>query len=782
MFESTKWTIEETDISDNSKFNMIFPTVFKPPQNRIKSNLNLNETDLIDDSNYEIGIIREFPFSSSLQRMGVIIRKLGGRHFEYYCKGSPEMVLNFVSPDTIPDNFHDVLESYTQEGYRVIALAHRELRMSYLKVQKVQREVIEKDLKFMGLIVLENRLKTDTTPCIKILNDASIRIIMVTGDNMLTALSVARDCGIVAQGQSVIAVNCDLETNSVPKLYFTMTTAKGSNLINKDLSLLSNSASIASLDTIESQVITNNVQNDVQNHPQSFYNNYRFAVTGKAWSAVRDHYPELVPRLVTRGSVFARMSPDQKQQLIQELQNLGYYVGMCGDGANDCGALKAAHTGISLSDAESSVASPFTSKNPNITCVLNVIREGRAALVTSFGIFKYMAAYSLCQFISVMILYSIESNLTDIEFLYIDLFIISIFAFFFGRTEAYEGKLVSETPLNSLISFTPVLSLFLQLILVVFFQVLSFEHLKLQDWYVPFNISEDAHKDDVGCYENYAIFTISSFQYIILAIVFSKGKPYRKSIFTNYGLIIATIGVTAFSVFLAFCPVGFLAEEFELVIPKDVIFRLFLMAYAFVNFIISLLVEIFIVDYLVFKKLRFKFHKIEKSKRKYLVIERDMDRDTKWPILTSNYRSAASPLTPAPQVPAEIVIETETPDPNFVLKSLLQDSDTLSGTAVSEYNLSNKVSDSSNQTTPYHLANNIDQSYTPDFSSEYNTPSRFSSQTEDAFLTTSDLLSDLNNHYHHQPPHHHRTLSKFASLNERRLPLGFNGYRSSPMR
>lgn len=410
---------------------------------------------------------------------------------------------------------------------------------------------------------------------------------------------------------------------------------------------------------------------------------------------------------------------------------------MCGDGANDCGALKAAHTGISLSDAESSVASPFTSKNPNITCVLNVIREGRAALVTSFGIFKYMAAYSLCQFISVMILYSIESNLTDIEFLYIDLFIISIFAFFFGRTEAYEGKLVSTTPLNSLISFTPILSLFLQLILVVFFQVLSFEHLKLEPWYVPYNQSAGTDKDDVGCYENYAIFTISSFQYIILAIVFSKGKPYRKSIFTNYGLIIATICMTGFSVFLAFSPVEFLTEQFELVIPEDVVYRLFLMGYAGLNFIISMLVEIYVVDYLVFGKLRLKFHKIEKSKRKYLLIERDMDRDTKWPILTSNYRSAASPLTSTPQMPAEIVIETERPDSNFVLKSLLQDGgDTLSGN--SDYDLSNKVSDASNQTTPYHLASNVDYCETPDFS-EYNTPSRFSSQTEDVFLTSSDL-------------------------------------------
>lgn len=52
--------------------------------------------------------------------------------------------------------------------------------------------------------------------------------------------------------------------------------------------------------------------------------------------------------------IFGRFGPDQKTQLITAFQNEGLIVGMCGDGANDCGALKAAHVGISLSEADAS--------------------------------------------------------------------------------------------------------------------------------------------------------------------------------------------------------------------------------------------------------------------------------------------------------------------------------------------------------------------------------------------------------------------------------------------
>lgn len=47
--------------------------------------------------------------------------------------------------------------------------------------------------------------------------------------------------------------------------------------------------------------------------------------------------PDVMEKLCARGAIFARMSPDQKETLVAGLQALGYYVAMCGDGANDVG-------------------------------------------------------------------------------------------------------------------------------------------------------------------------------------------------------------------------------------------------------------------------------------------------------------------------------------------------------------------------------------------------------------------------------------------------------------
>ena len=47
-------------------------------------------------------------------------------------------------------------------------------------------------------------------------------------------------------------------------------------------------------------------------------------MSGKSWGILRVHFPHLLPKIIQRGTIFARMSPDQKAQLVEEFQAIDY--------------------------------------------------------------------------------------------------------------------------------------------------------------------------------------------------------------------------------------------------------------------------------------------------------------------------------------------------------------------------------------------------------------------------------------------------------------------------
>ena len=102
---------------------------------------------------------------------------------------------------------------------------------------------------------------------------------------------------------------------------------------------------------------------------------------------------------------------------------------MVGDGCNDCGALRTADAGISLSMADASVAAPFTSQgfhfelaaifmstdisvcsDTNISCIVPLIREGRNTLDCAFGAFQFATSNCFIFFMGVLMLYSVMFN------------------------------------------------------------------------------------------------------------------------------------------------------------------------------------------------------------------------------------------------------------------------------------------------------------------------------------------------------------------------------------
>uniref|UniRef100_A0A2K5QZ89 ATPase 13A3 n=1 Tax=Cebus imitator TaxID=2715852 RepID=A0A2K5QZ89_CEBIM len=395
MFEAIGWILEEATEEETALHNRIMPTVVRPPKQLLPESTPAGNQEMelfelpVSEECLLIGIVRQFPFSSALQRMSVVARVLGDKKMDAYMKGAPEVIASLCKPETVPVDFQKVLEDFTKQGFRVIALAHRKLesKLTWHKVQNISRDAIENNMDFMGLIIMQNKLKQETPAVLEDLHKANIRTVMVTGDNMLTAVSVARDCGmILPQDKVIIAEALPPKDGKVAKINWHYADS---------LTQCSHPSAIDSED-IPVKLVHDSLE-DLQ------MTRYHFAMNGKSFSVILEHFQDLVPKLMLHGTVFARMAPDQKTQLIEALQNVDYFVGMCGDGANDCGALKRAHGGISLSELEASVASPFTSKTPSISCVPNLIREGRAALITSFCVCELalfsVVTYSLDHFI-----------------------------------------------------------------------------------------------------------------------------------------------------------------------------------------------------------------------------------------------------------------------------------------------------------------------------------------------------------------------------------------------
>ncbi|NXI48956.1 AT132 ATPase, partial [Chloroceryle aenea] len=599
MVESTGWRLEMleeegVELPAFQQFGTKVLAVMKPPPEEEQPRDRKHQSP--------VGILRRFPFSSSLQRMSVLVKLPSEASTHVYVKGAPEMVASLCTKETVPVDFSQMLRHYTTDGFRVLGLACKPLSTvtTFEEALQLPRDSVESSLTFLGFLVMKNVLKPESAPVIHLLRNANIRPVMVTGDNMLTAVNVARSCRMVEQKERVIFVNASPPGHDKPA---TLKFIPGEHAQGEE-----------------------EPEDSCCLQPQPCH----FALNGKSFAVVCEHFADLLPKILLRATVFARMSPEQKTQLVCSLQELNYCVGMCGDGANDCGALKAADVGISLSEAEASVASPFTSRVANIECVPAVIREGRCSLVTSFGVFKYMALYSLVQFVSVLLLYTINTNLSDFQFLFFDLIITTTVAVLMGRTGPAQ-ELGVERPQGALISVLVLGSLLLQTALLITVQVLSYFITISQSWYVPLNSTVMAPQN-LPNYENTVLFCITGFQYLILAVAMSKGYPFREPLYTNVLFLLVLILLFSLMTWLTLYPLGFPKSLLKLKVIDDLNFKLLLLGIAALNFFAAFVLET-ALDHGLLSCLR-KLRRKKTSKKLFKRLEKELSQQQPpWPPL-----------------------------------------------------------------------------------------------------------------------------------------------------
>ncbi|PLW18388.1 hypothetical protein PCANC_08835 [Puccinia coronata f. sp. avenae] len=266
-----------------------------------------------------ITIKRRFQFSSQLKRMSTVstvVTPDRQTKTMVSVKGAPEVIKTMIS--NVPEHYESTYKYYTRRGSRVLALAYKFIHIQAThKINDLLREQAESELIFAGFLVFTCPLKPDAVETLKMLADSSHRCIMITGDNPLTAVHVAKEVEIVDRECLVL----DVRENSTDEKDLVWRTVDDQTIIPVDASK-----------PIDPKILSD----------------YDLCITGVALKQFVG-LPSWVD-LVQNVWVYARVSPAHKELILNSLRSLGYTTMMAGDGTNDVGALKAAHVGVALLD------------------------------------------------------------------------------------------------------------------------------------------------------------------------------------------------------------------------------------------------------------------------------------------------------------------------------------------------------------------------------------------------------------------------------------------------
>ncbi|KAJ7530962.1 hypothetical protein O6H91_14G026500 [Diphasiastrum complanatum] len=304
----------------------------------------------------EYKILNLLEFNSTRKRMSVILRNEDGQIF-LFCKGADSVIFDRLGKQgrSYETTTRGHLAKYGDAGLRTLALAYRKLDESeyadwntiFLKAKTTigadrdamldsASELIERDLFFVGATAVEDKLQKGVPECIDRLAQAGLKIWVLTGDKLETAINIGFACSLLRQGMKQILISLDMPgVKSAEDYGDKETIAK------------------ASRESISQQMI--NGQQEV-NEDTDEERAFALIIDGKALSyaledGLKDKFLQLA--ISCASVICCRVSPKQKA-LVTKLvrEGTGRTTLGIGDGANDVGMIQEADIGVGISGVE----------------------------------------------------------------------------------------------------------------------------------------------------------------------------------------------------------------------------------------------------------------------------------------------------------------------------------------------------------------------------------------------------------------------------------------------
>ncbi|KAI3844926.1 hypothetical protein MKX03_019301 [Papaver bracteatum] len=325
---------------------------------RSQTSILLHELDPISgtkiDRSYELLNILEF--NSSRKRMSVIVRNEEGKPL-LLCKGADSVMFERLSKDgtEFEEQTKHQINVYADAGLRTLVLAYRELHeQEYQEFNKeftnaknsvsMERdsmieeatEKVEKDLILLGATAVEDKLQSGVPECIDKLAQAGIKIWVLTGDKMETAINIGYACSLLRQGMKQIII-----TLESPDVIAAEKTEDKIAIAN-----VSRASILYQIDEGKAQLTSSAGSSDV----------FALIIDGKSLAyALEDNLKHkfLFLAVGCASVICCRSSPKQKALVTRLVKaGTGKTTLAIGDGANDVGMLQEADIGVGISGVE----------------------------------------------------------------------------------------------------------------------------------------------------------------------------------------------------------------------------------------------------------------------------------------------------------------------------------------------------------------------------------------------------------------------------------------------
>ncbi|CAN8238897.1 unnamed protein product [Cochlearia groenlandica] len=326
--------------------------------NRTQTTISVRELDLVTGKRVErlYKVLNVLEFNSTRKRMSVIVQDEEGK-FLLLCKGADNVMFERLSKNgrEFEEETRDHVNEYADAGLRTLILAYRELdeeeynvfneRISEAKnsvsadrellIEEVT-EKVEKDLILLGATAVEDKLQNGVPDCIDKLAQAGIKIWVLTGDKMETAINIGFACSLLRQDMKQIIIN--LET---PEIHLLEKTGEKDAIAK------------ASKENVLLQIINGKSQ---INYSARNSDAFALIIDGKSLAyALDDDVKHIFYELAVgcASVICCRSSPKQKALVTRLVKSgNGKTTLAIGDGANDVGMLQEADIGVGISGVE----------------------------------------------------------------------------------------------------------------------------------------------------------------------------------------------------------------------------------------------------------------------------------------------------------------------------------------------------------------------------------------------------------------------------------------------